>query len=235
MASEKESESMKWLEHFKLCSINPELVTAWKYVFANSRYAGLVEIEKIGMDQVELIPNSALIIPGNSFGFLTPQDDELHSKAIELFGSNLQDKLTSIIHEKHNSELLVGESVHLPLPTHKHHLIYTPTRRIDTGKVNRVSTLLSLRAALQRVRKLNKDSAVRINSLIGAVALEDQIPPIRVAVQMKVALDAVLFNKCPFFRAPENLAHPLSLDSALSRLKEKSELDTNTYLINCML
>ena len=237
MASEIKSDPQLFLQTIQLYSNNEELIEVYKEAFSHSRYAKLVLIENIDLSKLEISPNSALVIPGDSFGFLSTQN-VVHSRAINLYGENLQEEITSTIHHKKNGELLVGESIMLTTPTLTQYIVYTPTQRVHGSNDNRMSVFLSVRAALQRIHKHNlKAESDRINRLIitNTSYLYQQIPDIRIAVQTKVAIDAILYNKCPIFQMPTSLSRPLSLEVALSKLKHSSELNSNSYLINCML
>ena len=233
MASEIKSDSQLFLESLQFCSINRELIEFYKEAFSHSRYAKLVLIEEVDLIKLEISPNSALVIHGDSFGFLSTQDI-VHSRAIQLYGETLQENISSTIQNDKNGELLVGESLLLSAPTPTQYIVYTPTQRVYGSNDNRMSVFLSVRAALKRIRKHNlKTESSKINRLV--ICDTSPIPEIRIAVQTKVAVDAILFNKCPIFQMPTSLSRPLSLEVALSKLKHTSELNTNSYLINCML
>ena len=237
MASDIHSDSLQFLETVHLCSNNRELIEVYKEAFSHSRYAKLVLIEEIDFVKLEVPLYSSLVVPGDSFGFLSPQN-AIHSKAIDLYGENLQEKITSTIYHKKNGELLVGESILLSTPSQTQHIVYAPSHRVHGSNENRMSVFLSVRAALQRIRKFNlKTDSYKINRLIisDTCALYQQIPLIRLAMQTKVAVDAILLNLCPIFQMPTSLPRPLSLEVSLSKLKHSSELNSNSYLANCML
>ena len=237
MASDIPMESILFLETLHLCSNNSVLVQVYKETFSHPRYDKLVLIEDIDILKLEVPPFSSLVIPGDSFGFLCPQN-VVHSKAIDLYGENLQEKITSTIHNKKDGELFVGESILFPLPSQTQHILYAPIHRVYGSDENRMSVFLSVRAALQRVHKFNlKTDSCKINRLIisDTFDLYPQAPVIKIAVQTKVAVDAILYNLCPIFQMPTSLPRPLSLEVALSKLKHSSELSSNSYLTNCML
>ena len=70
MASEIKSDSQLFLESLQFCSINRELIEFYKEAFSHSRYAKLVLVEEVDLIKLEISPNSALVIHGDSFGFL---------------------------------------------------------------------------------------------------------------------------------------------------------------------
>ncbi|KAI6652649.1 hypothetical protein LOD99_4433 [Oopsacas minuta] len=234
MATETETDKSSCLNSLHFHSDNPELLQNCEEVFSHSRYSELIRYQQIETNKLELSPNSALILPGNSFGFLSTEN-ELHSKAIQLYGDYLEQSLTKSIQDKYNGELLVGESLLLSFPTNRY-FIYTPTHRADPSNKNRMNIFLSIRAALRQIHKHNliADNALQINTLI-VCGFPVQIPAIRIAIQTKVAIDEIIFDQCSIFKEPTQLFNPVSLEVALSKIKSSSELKTNRFLKACML
>ena len=234
MASKAESSPPFFLDAIQILSNNTELLETCKEVFTNERYKQLIQFRQCEINKLELPQNSAFLLPGNSFGFLSEQN-ELHSKAIELFGESLQHEITSSIQSRHHGELLVGESSLLSFPNPSYHILYTPTSRIDSCNTSKMSVFLSTRAALRRICTLNRTTdAVKINTLI-VCEFPVLMPVYRIALQMKVAIDEILFDRCSSFKAPTQLPDPMSLEVALTRIKSSAEIKTYQFLKACTL
>ena len=234
MASKAESSPPFFLDTIQILSNNTELLETCKEVFTNERYKQLLKLRQCEI--TKLPQNSALLLPGNSFGFLSEQNG-LHSKAIELYGESLRHEITSSIQDRHHGELLVGESSLLSFPNLSHYILYTPTSRIDSCNTSKMSVFLSTRAALRRIRTHNltlTTDSVKINTLI-VCEFPVLMPVIRIALQMKVAIDEILFDRCSSFKAPTQLPDPMSLEVALTRIKSSAELKANRFLKSCML
>ena len=235
MASKAEASPPLFLSAIHIQSNNTELLETCKEVFANDRYTQSIQFRQCEIKQVQLPHNSALLLPGNSFGILSEQNG-LHSKAVELYGESLQFEITSSIRDRHNGELLVGESSLLHYPSPSQYILYAPTSRVDSCDTSKMSVFLSTRAALRRIcaHNLTADESVKIDTLI-LCEFPVLMPVIRIAVQMKVAIDEILFDRCPSFKAPTQLPDPMSLEVALTRIKTSAELKTNRFLKTCML
>ena len=198
MAYKAESNPPLFLNSIHVQSDNIELLETCKEVFSNGRYKWLVQFQQCVMKELQLPQKSALLLPGNSFGFLSEQN-ELHSRAIELYPEKLQLEITSSIQDKHHGELLVGESSLLSFSTPSQFILYTPTSRVDSCNTSKMSVFLSTRAALRKIRthNLTADDSVKIKTLV-MCEFPVLMPVIRIAVQMKVAIDEILFDSCCF-------------------------------------
>ncbi|XP_076817299.1 uncharacterized protein LOC143462879 [Clavelina lepadiformis] len=94
---------------YQLRSSNQSQCLAWQRYF---RKCPGIEISCKNLNE-DLVAD-AIIIPGNSFGFL---DGEPEIQYVKLLGWEIQKRLRHIICQEHDGELLVGEAVIFPMPT----------------------------------------------------------------------------------------------------------------------
>ena len=119
-----------------LCDKKDSVVAAWERRFEKSPEVRIVT------DDIFSCGSDAVVLPGNSYGFLTRG---LELQASELFGFELQDLIRKKIREDYNGELLVGQGLVIPCKelgngeTPCTHLIYVSacrTPRVVDGTLN---------------------------------------------------------------------------------------------------
>jgi len=119
-----------------LCDKKDSVVAAWERRFEKSPEVRIVT------DDIFSCGSDAVVLPGNSYGFLTRG---LELQASQLFGFELQDLIRKKIREDYNGELLVGQGLVIPCKelgngeTPCTHLIYVSacrTPRIVDGTLN---------------------------------------------------------------------------------------------------
>ena len=119
-----------------LCDKKDSVVAAWERRFEKNPEVQIVT------DDIFSCGSDAVVLPGNSYGFLTRG---LELQASELFGFELQDLIRKKIREDYNGELLVGQGLVIPCKklgngeTSCTHLIYVSacrTPRVVDGTLN---------------------------------------------------------------------------------------------------
>lgn len=139
--------------HYLLIDKNPEMVNAWKSVFAGE--------EAVTCMQGDLCEVScdAIVSPGNSFGFMDGGID----RAISLhLGWDLQLELQKQIKALPLRELLIGQALTLPTADELiPYLICAPTMRVPMSF--NIST--SVNAYIPKERFLNKQSRITFHYL----------------------------------------------------------------------
>ena len=119
-----------------LCDKKDSVVAAWERRFEKNPEVRIVT------DDIFSCGSDAVVLPGNSYGFLTRG---LELQASQLFGFELQDLIRKKIREDYNGELLVGQGLVIPCKelgngeTPCTHLIYVSacrTPRIVDGTLN---------------------------------------------------------------------------------------------------
>lgn len=127
-----------------LCDPDPAVLEAWKAQFLKRP-----EVEIHSSHPLE-VPADALLLPGNSFGFL---DSGLELEAIERFGWDIQDELRDRIRESHDGELLVGQALVVHRPNLPWALIYAPIWRTPAPLGETVHVFLAVRGAYLALRR----------------------------------------------------------------------------------
>ena len=121
-----------------LADTAPESVAVWKFQFLSRP-----EVE-IRQEHVFDTAADAILLPGNSFGFL---DSGLALEASERFGWDLQEELRRVIRADFSGELLVGQAVGLRLPSIPYWVVYAPTWRTPRKLENTLNVYLAVRGA----------------------------------------------------------------------------------------
>lgn len=122
-----------------LCDEAPEVLEAW-----NRRFLGRLDIEVCKGDVVHA-KTDALLLPGNSFGFL---ESGLELRVWETMGMEVQDRIRQRIRDDYGGELLVGQAFIERIPAPGRPLIYTPLWRSPCAVADTVNVYLAVRAAL---------------------------------------------------------------------------------------
>ena len=173
-----------------LADLQPAVVAAWQQAFADDPN---IVIYRGSIFNVEA---DALVSPANSFGFM---DGGIDQRISEFFGWHIQERLQSIIQNKHHGELLVGAaeiiaSDHAKIPF----IISAPTMRVPMilGPES-VNVFLATRAVLLLIRHGQFDDGTPISEKIKSVVFSGmgtgvgKVPPEICARQMKQAIQNV--------------------------------------------
>ena len=127
-----------------LCDKKDSVVAAWERRFEKSPEVRIVT------DDIFSCGSDAVVLPGNSYGFLTRG---LELQASELFGFELQDLIRKKIREDYNGELLVGQGLVIPCKelangeTPCTHLIYVSACRTPRSVDGTLNAYLAARGA----------------------------------------------------------------------------------------
>lgn len=150
----------------------------------------------------------AVVSPANSFGFMDGGIDMLYSQH---FGWQVQERLQTLIREKHHGELLIGtaeivETDNLRVP----YLIAAPTMRVPMKLQDTVNPYLAARAVLLLIQHdtFNQGAlageriadAVRTIAFPGLATGVGAVGPNTCAHQVRVAIEEVLFGKAAYPR-----------------------------------
>lgn len=127
-----------------LSDTDSEVLTAWRTQFLKHPEVEIREAEILDT------PAGALLLPGNSFGFL---DSGLALAACERFGWDLQEEIRREIRTQHAGELLVGQAIVVRTPTADRHLVYAPLWRTPRKLDGTVNVFLALRGALLELKR----------------------------------------------------------------------------------
>jgi O-acetyl-ADP-ribose deacetylase (regulator of RNase III) len=170
-----------------LTSIDKPLAEAWR------EYCD-------GMQDVEVFEGSifdcgckAVVSPANSSGYMDGGIDWTYSQH---FGWHVQERLQEKIRTEYDGELLIGQAIlmetkNLVIP----YLIAAPTMRVPQKLDEKtVNPFLAARAAL-RVAKRHGIESVAFPGLGTGVG---ELSPSRCAIQVREAIDHVLFGEPPF-------------------------------------
>src|SRR5688572_18415636 len=124
---------------------DPAVLEAWRYQFARWQEVEVREGRLLDTD------DAALLLPGNSFGFL---DTGLELEVVEALGPEIEEEIRSRIRKEHHGELLVGQALVLEPPGGKGRvLIYAPLWRTPRRLQGTVQPYLCLRGALLLVMR----------------------------------------------------------------------------------
>ncbi len=126
-----------------LCDERPEVLEAWRLQFAEVPGTEIVEGDPLAAAA------DALLLPGNSFGFL---DVGLELEVFETYGIAVQDALRKKIREDFFGELLVGQAIALGPPDAPRALVYAPVWRVPCPLEGTANVYLAVRGALLALR-----------------------------------------------------------------------------------
>ncbi|XP_005111342.1 uncharacterized protein LOC101862080 [Aplysia californica] len=198
---------------------NKLLVQAWQSVFddyPNSVKASHGDIFEGGPAA------DAIVSPANSFGFMDGGIDYAYTR---FFGSQMQNRLQTIIRDDYDGELLVGQAILMPAYDEEgrdaskdwspfnegkaiKYLISTPTMRVPSNVADTVNVYLSFRAVLLAVRRHNNtkgNEPIRSVLVPGLATSTGRMSPLRCAWQMLQAYETFTQNMHDIRRTPANL------------------------------
>jgi len=119
---------------------DPAVLDAWRYQFARWPDVEVREGRLLDTDA------SAMLLPGNSFGFL---DSGLELELVEAMGPEIEEEIRSRIRKEHHGELLVGQALVIqPSSRTGRALIYAPLWRTPRRLQGTIHPYLCLRGAL---------------------------------------------------------------------------------------
>jgi O-acetyl-ADP-ribose deacetylase (regulator of RNase III) len=133
-----------------------EAVAAWKAQFLNRPE---VEIHERSIFEA---PAEAILLPGNSFGFL---ESGLGLETLERYGWGVEEALRQRIRGDFDGELLVGQAVVLRLDAVPRAMVYTPIFRTPRRLEGTVNVYLAVRGALLAWRRQAGAAAIAIPAL----------------------------------------------------------------------
>jgi O-acetyl-ADP-ribose deacetylase (regulator of RNase III) len=169
-----------------LRDLNADVVSAWKTEFGSSS-----EVE-VSAGSILDLSADAIVSPANSFGYMDGGIDLAYSR---FFGSELQENLQSLLHDRYHGELPVGQAVvletgHSRIPF----LVSAPTMRVPSSIAKSINVYLAFRATLVAILEHNQSSPQRIERVAvpGMGTGIGEVSPARAARHMRVAYDSIL-------------------------------------------
>ncbi len=163
----------------------PPVVDAWSYQFED------VEVKpQIACGDIFETAADALVIAGNSFGFL---DRGIELTLCERYGFELQDVLRETVREKFRGELLIGQAASVPLPggAQQKQLIYVSQYRTPAPVEGTVNPYLACRGAFLEIERQEEGGSEAPGSvaLAGVGSGGCGLHPGLVARQMRYAFE----------------------------------------------
>ena len=183
-----------------LASVDTPLADAWR------DECGDVEFVTVHHGSIVDLKCDAVVSPANSFGFMDGGIDALYSQH---FGWGVQDRLQTLIRERHHGELLVGMAeivdTHNPrIPF----LIAAPTMRVPMILSDTVNAYLAARAVLLLIKNGTFAAGTlegeRVADAVQSVAFPGlgtgvgRVPPAVCARQVRAAIDEVVIGQSFF-------------------------------------
>ena len=186
-----------------LTAVDDALAEAWQ------RFCGDLEFVRVHRGSILDIPCDAIVSPANSFGFMDGGIDAVYLRHL---GPEIQDRVQSVIRERHHGELLVGaadlvETNHPSIP----YLIVAPTMRVPMILTDSINPYLAARAVFRLIKHGRFWSATDqegpIRDKIRSVALPGlgtgvgQIRPEVCARQVRQAIEDIILDR---FTSPQS-------------------------------
>lgn len=129
-----------------LCDVNQDVLSAW-----TDQFLGTPGVEIVNQDILD-VEADALLLPGNSFGFL---ESGLELRVWETMGAAVQDSLRKRAREEFGGEILIGQAVIERPASPGRPFVYAPLWRTPQDIGATLNVYLSARAAF---RALASDS-----------------------------------------------------------------------------
>jgi O-acetyl-ADP-ribose deacetylase (regulator of RNase III) len=170
-----------------LCDQEPDILAAWREQFARWPEVEIVEGDPLRAGA------EALLLPGNSFGFL---DGGLELRAVETFGWGLQDELRRRVRTEFDGEILVGQATVLRLGDLPRPVVYAPIWRTPASLVGTVNVFLAVRGALLAASKASEPAPIpRLVVPALGVAAPGELDPRTSARQIRYAYEMALGHR----------------------------------------
>ncbi len=134
-----------------LCDRNPEALDAWRQQFRASPEGEMRAEVQIRDGDILEAEADAILVPGNSFGFL---DGGIELRVCEAMSMELQDELRDRIRSEYAGELLVGQAI-VDLTASAPPVVYAPIWRTPQNIATTINVFLALRGALQGIATAN--------------------------------------------------------------------------------
>lgn len=185
-----------------LTATDDALASAWE------QHCGDLEDVHVHRASILDVDSDAVVSPANSFGFMDGGIDMAYSQH---FGWQVQERLQSLIRDKHHGELLVGlaeivETDNLRVPF----LIAAPTMRVPMKLQDSVNPYLAARAVFLLIQYDTFERGMlageRIGDAVKSVAFPGLgtgvggIGPQTCAHQVRIAIEEVVLSKARFPR-----------------------------------
>lgn len=168
-------------ERILLVDRQSALSRAWREVFDE-----MPEFE-VAEDDYFARPADAMVSPANSFGIM---DGGLDLAIRDALGFEVQQRVQSVIVERHHGELPVGSAEIVPTGhADWPHLVVAPTMRIPESVSQTLNAYAAFRAVLLAIKRWNEAGNARIRSVVccglgtGIGHLDER----RCAAQMRMA------------------------------------------------
>jgi O-acetyl-ADP-ribose deacetylase (regulator of RNase III) len=145
---------------FYLCDQNPAMIESWKEYFDEYNSSDTPDNFVFIHDNIVNLLNSmkdkediTIISPSNSFGDMQGGIDLVY---YNYFGYELEELVQKTILEQKAGELLVGDSIIIPIPHYKNMaLIVAPTMRVPMNISESVNVYLAFRSILLTLQHTN--------------------------------------------------------------------------------
>jgi O-acetyl-ADP-ribose deacetylase (regulator of RNase III) len=186
-----------------LTAVEDSLADAWR------RFCGDLDFVRVYRGSILDIPCDAIVSPANSFGFMDGGIDFVYMRH---FGPSIEERVQSMIRERHQGELLVGTAdlVDTEDPSFPY-LIVAPTMRVPMPLTDSVNPYLAARAIFRLVKHGRFSFAagqeepirdrIRTMALPGLGTGVGQVGPNTCARQVREAINDVILDR---FSSPKS-------------------------------
>lgn len=180
-----------------LADTNPDALESWRHQFA-PKFTEIPDGERPSFEvpRVEIhncdfldVDADALIVPGNSFGFL---DGGVELRVSERLGMELQDRLRSRIRADFSGELLIGQALIEDLSPSEPTIIYTPIWRTPQDIETTVNVFLAAKGAFQALSDSNRPTLKRIAAPAMGIGVPGHMNPFISARQFRYAYEIAI-------------------------------------------
>ena len=183
-----------------LVAVDEQLEAAWR------KHCGDLDNVTVERGSILDVKCDAVVSPANSFGFMDGGIDMVYSQH---FGWHVQERLQTLIRDRHHGELVVGaaeivDTGNDAIPF----LIAAPTMRVPMILTDTVSPFLAARAVLLLAKHGRFRSGIlageAVAGAVKSVAFPGlgtgvgRVPPDTCAKQLRAAIDDVLFQNREF-------------------------------------
>lgn len=183
-----------------LAATDKPLADAWE------KYCGDLDIVTVHRGSIIELQCDAVVSPANSFGFMDGGIDALYSYH---FGWQVQERLQTLIRDKHHGELLVGNAEIVETDnTRIPFLIAAPTMRVPMILTDTVHPYLAARGVLLLIQNgvftTSSLTGEKIADAVKSVAFPGlgtgvgRVSPSICARQVRAAIEDVILGNLPF-------------------------------------